>query len=351
MIKEDFDLCIVGAGTLGVLTALHALENNSEIRIALLDARMAGQGTTFVSSAMLLGFAFDDFTRKLTSESAHFYEKMKTELPHIFNSFPFYWVESKKNTSLKKLNIYSLVEINKDEVYGLPLGFTKDNYNKYYQMTGYRIDLKAFHDVLLKKFLTYKNSYLLEGAPVNSASYECERIALSTPIGIIKTKKCVVSLGPWILNSPFKTKEISEKIRIKKIVSFHLSPHLNEQIEAGIGFIDNQVFLAPNPSKKQWIMSLTSEDWDVSPEHGSFVLSNNDIQIYNSVIKDVGLKDVKPIGASVFADAYSDDFLPMYDLPETYEGNLIICTGTSGYGIKIGPALAKIALEEIGVLS
>lgn len=350
MFETDFDLCVVGGGITGVLTALRASEINPKLRVCLLDAKMAGQGAVFVSSAMLLGFAFDEAIRDMTAKSALFYESLRQSRSDIFEEFEFFWGSRRTDTDPSGSCIAPLT-LEPGWPKGIPARLEAPTSITFYRGRGLRARAHRLHSALIERLLSFPKALLVEGCPVADVHPIKGKLSLETPLGAIRARKVIATVGPWVMSAPFASSAVSAGVRVKKVVSLHIPFTRMSTPAAGVGFLEDEVYIAPDASRKHWIVSITSQDWGVSPDDGSISLSAQDLSIYERSMLNVGLNPVRPIGASVFADAYSSNAKPLLEQPRGFKGNLVICTGTSGYGVKVGPALAEEALSRIGLVS
>jgi glycine/D-amino acid oxidase-like deaminating enzyme len=346
------DYLIVGAGFVGLCCALRVLQQTPDRKITILDADVAGGATALRSSAMFMRFGFSPLSRRMTRDSAEFYEKVTGFHPGIWEKHPFYWVLNRAAGSQHAETLLNKVVPASDQDFEqikaqIPnLGLGPDE-ALFFDPLVHRAKPDKLHAALLAAVLDTGRVKLVEGCSVNAVrDHGSKGVGLVTAFGEFVAPNVAVCIAGAVHSPAFREFFHDNAVRAKKIVSFYIPFHDLSVDPVGLGFLSDQVYLMPDTRKKRWILSVTSDEWDVDPHNHRHGFTADELERAGAYISHrLGMGSARIMGAAVYADAYSDARIPSVLRPGKFGGQLAIATGTAGYGLKIAPALARHVTE------
>ncbi len=339
---NSYDLAIVGGGILGVAILYQAVEQYPNLRVALFDQSLVGLGASFYSAGLSVPLAKKRHIKDLLLDSklssvCKEYAKYHHEIESI------YIVE--KNNRVNFLNSYfgdNLEELNMSQISLLQTYFPDLQVENKLLFRGsnchyadvYALIRNIVDDVRVKGKADIYETTKIINTDDNHPGY----IQLSGETGLYRAKKVIFSLGPWSVN------KVSQKVRCKKIVAFHLQNLKIDKNAPVVIFYDEDAFLLPLQEKGYWLLSYTCNEWDVDPS-STLHINAADLQEVQAAMSRFIPNTIKKIfGGRVFCDAYTNDKQPLIDYLKSNKSTLI-CEGFSGSGYRLAFGAAKKALS------
>ena len=356
--NKHYNLVIVGAGIVGVLTAYLVCKYIKNFKVLLIDKNQLGNGCTYHSLGLEFGYGQTHQKLLYTEESLLMWQEIRNEIHDI----PFYKrdfigiISKEKFTHTKNYFHKKHFEIYLDQKLNYNLdNMFKINLQEQIFLKGNNVGYSDTHQVT-KKIIEYcqsinQNFVLCESIKVESVATEGNKIniLLSTK-HTIQSDYCIAAVGPWLLNSPFyRLIENKSNLKLKKIVTFNLSSStvINYPV---VYFFDHDSFFLPLNTKNKFALSINSPDYFPSINVEKIKITGNDYQIAKNVMNNYFQNNEFSIcGGRVFKDLYSHDYTPEVYIPSGVN-NLSIITGFSGSGFRLAPALSLKAINVLGLL-
>ena len=150
-----------------------------------------------------------------------------------------------------------------------------------------------------------------------------------------RTRHLVLATGAW----PSRHLVGKASLRTKKIVAFHLTdcppPRAGTPI---LYFAQDQSFLLPRPSHRDWLLSITSIEWDLPAGEGC---TATDVE--HALARRILATHVPSLAGAVLqpvvaVDSYTDAFEPQI-VPCAASTQGCAALGSSGSGVRLGAGL------------
>jgi glycine/D-amino acid oxidase-like deaminating enzyme len=367
---QKFDLVIIGGGILGLLAALKVVQEKPNWRIAIYDRDLIGSGATRYSLGMSYSYAKSVFRKTLTEESLPEWDSIQQLIPGLpmrrlnlygfskhenldktINNFvtmeaspskPKVLADENKSTFLKQFpwlllpDKTDLLEANyADEAYVMELAKMMADYLR--EKTNVEIyETVAIEDWDTSKAKRPKDYPYSDDAPLILRASDGQSMI---------TQYALLTPGPWVEASFWKSLLQPLKIRNKKIISFHFEIKPDDNAPVIFAF-DEQAFFIPSYKNKYWLLSVTSPVWDITPDDPLTLTRNDREHAFNFLEKFAPSFIPFYRGGRVFCDAYGPDLNPVIcslgDNPR-----LIYAGAGSGSGFRLGPAIANRAIKMI----
>lgn len=347
------DYLVVGAGFVGLCCALQIIQRHPNKKVTILDADVAGGATALRSSAMYMRFGFSPTSQQMVRDSIKFYDDMTGFGPHIWENHPFYWVLDAASQPqyggclLSKTTPASERELDLIGAQIPKLQLDADE-ALYFDPLVHRAKPEKLHAALLSAVLAPEHTRLVEGCSVRGVrNLGAKGIGVATDFGEFIASDVAVCVAGAVKEPAFKRFFDEYAVRAKKIVSFYI-PFADFSVNpVGFAFPSDEVYLMPDLRKKRWMLSVTSQEWDPDIHNRRFSFTAEELKHAQAFISQrFGMDAARIMGAAVYGDAYSPTRTPFVLRPSEFDGKLAIATGTSGYGLKVAPALAQTILEK-----
>ena len=347
-----FDLAVIGAGIIGVMTAYLA-QQEAEWRILLLDRSMVGDGASKYSAGLDLPYGRSARQKSLSALSSRIYLKLKTAMPDLpVSNLPLFGITGKDRMNevvegfipntvrigeardVERLReCFDDLAISDEQVLlaGVDCSFA-------------RVDLVA--SIVLDHLKRAGMVECWEGAEVRGVRKNNGVFSLEVADGReVLTRRVLLATGPWLLRGPGRDAAREAGVRIKKIVSLHVDrcPGPDDPV---LFLFDEDAFLLPLYDRREWLFSFTSQEWDCEPEISRLSISREDRETALAILARYCPSFVERChGGRVFCDAYSPDRAPMIQaIPGM--ANYVIAGACSGSGYRLAPAIAYESLKQ-----
>ena len=354
MQTKAFDIIIMGAGIIGVITAYFLSQKYPYKKILLLDKKMAGTGATFYSIGLDVPLGQTEYKRQLSKESRSVYSKLKSEIPNLaIYSLPFFGICKKynydqfSNRSFEKLRIakdeemillnksYPNLIIEKDEII---LTGCKSTYSKTYQVT----------NQILAEYCKNKNSFIYETINVKWIEAKKDYMVVHTDFGSLNVKYLINTIGPWIIDSDNLFQK-NEHFRLKKIACFNIEELEDTTHPAIVYFFEKNAFILPEMGRKRHVLSITSQDWDCEPNSQTLHFTDKDKKIAKVLMsKYFNQSNHQIIGGRLFCDTYTKNQTPIV-YKDVENEKIIYANGSSGSGFRLAPSVANSIINLLQI--
>jgi glycine/D-amino acid oxidase-like deaminating enzyme len=111
-------------------------------------------------------------------------------------------------------------------------------------------------------------------------------------------------------------------------------------------FFDADAFLLPVVERRHWLFSYTCQVWDYAPE-GSHRITEEDrengLAILTRYCPELAARCT---GGRVFCDSYGPEWVPVVTAAAAAP-QVVLATAGSGAGYRLGPAIARQALDKV----
>jgi glycine/D-amino acid oxidase-like deaminating enzyme len=340
-----YDLCIVGGGIIGVLTAYQAAIAHPSIRIALIDRGEFGLGASHYAAALSSTLASTGLVGELSSESDRFYLHLARENPTLpIRQLPIIYVGDSSDPIPDTTR--TITEVKPDDPrFSLPLSQLTNAHRLLYGGDVMHIEPLRLIKSLVRKLQAFANVTCLEYTGIESAQImPDETLWLNTNrVFGINAERVLLALGPWSLSHQMTRSSVEVSCRNKKIVTMRLdvSPTANCPV---IFFPKEDAFLLP--TDEQFLFSIRSDEWDIQPDQ-KLLISDADRHNGRIILERYApnLLDYYD-DRDVFCDCYSSNSEPVI-IPHNRFSKVFIATGGNGRGVRLAPAIARMALTKL----
>ena len=347
--EKEFDLLIIGAGIVGLMTATLALIRKPTMKIAVVDKNILGSGATRYSAAFSTPLSKSAISCDLITRGAKVLQEIQHHLPIKLIKMPCLYVVD--HTCVDQLFEHYMA----DDLLSCERNVLEDSSYKNWiipenkrifisQKSAHHVNIAALVEALAK-FLRKNKCSIYESCAIHKIEENAGQLMASGANNIcFRSKKMITAIGPWQNQSLFFPQIMPNKIcDVKKVAALHFNmiPH---EGDPAIVFFDEGAFVLPIHEKNYCLLSFTSEDWGVSPE-SNLSISARDIEISKSIC-DLYAIDFNKLylGGRVFCDAYSAN----KEFSINPLGNhMMVVTGASGSGYRFSYGLADTLLENI----
>ena len=336
---ETFDLAVVGAGIVGTLAAAQAARRRPDWRVLLVDRGLAGGGATRHSAALCLPFGRTEGHRRMERESDRFYRELRAERPGLpIRDVPCFVVA--REGSLEEVRTRCTTRVSGgaggDRPRALPGG------GRAAAGGGRRL---------------LRPARSRDGGPPAPGSLGGGGDHRRPPPGrrggagdggtAAPSRPGELCWRPDRGSRRGPARELAREagVRVKKVVALHLDiiPGPEDPV---VYFFDHDAFLLPLVERGHWLLSFTCQVWDVSPD-GPHRITGEDRRQGLAVLSRYRPEWAERcVGGRVFCDAYGPEWVPVVTAAAD-EPRIVLATAGSGAGYRLGPAIARQALDVI----
>ncbi len=345
----DFDLCIIGAGIIGISVAYQAQQEHPEWKILLLDQQEAARGATQYAAALdsTIG-SCNNFVREIATQSRNSYLELKKTIKDFkMRAIPiFYAVGEDSVNRLQEKCLRELSPLDSSQQAMLletsPWFNLPQNYELFYGgdatiFSPYNAATSLLHAVKQSSKFTF-----LSKSKVTQIQ-QCDNGWLVGVAGNDSrtAARCVICTGPWEL--PFTVKDLNLDVgtKVKKVVSYKIDRPTTLRMPT-IYLPDDGAFFSPTYEADRIILSITSPEWGCEPDLKQLKEKTFDVGIKQDLIQKfapvLSAVQAEPV---IFCDGYTDDRVPMI---KKIADHLIFTGGASGRGFRFAPGIAKHVL-------
>ncbi len=344
MKEYQSDLLIIGCGIVGLTTATLAAIRNPSLSMTLVDKNLIGFGASGYSAGFSTPLAKTDTEngKKLIIEGSSVMQELQDHIDlKLKKKQAYYIVGATSINNFQKYYIASDLEDSNDCALktkcsiGNYLNIPTDKKIYFSRQSAHCADLPMLMNQM-SLFLRRKAHMIFECSPIHHM--DKEHITLESGVSL-KSKKNLFTTGPWQYGEALQK---TNQVKIKKVAALHLAS-IPAEDDPAIIFFDEKAFLLPLPEKGYWLMSFTSEDWDVAPKQ-QLTFSEKDLEIALGILRKYSNKlgDLFS-GGRVFCDHYSPS--GEISISTLSKANLLV-EGASGSGYRFSYAIASQICRE-----
>lgn len=340
-----YNIAIVGGGIVGTTIARELIKKHPALSISVIDKKLAGAGASFYSAGVHFPRGASEKVRNMSLFSHNYYQQLADSGQPVY-PLAMELITKKSNKIQVEKSYLPLVDFNQVDTCShnfVDLSATEDD--DLLVLRGYGANYAnvfALVNFYLQE-LRHKVDYL-EGTEVNAIQRDEAGYQLSLSSGVrLHAEQVIVVPGPWINHPLCRDPLAAAGIRVKKIVAMHINIEPEEDASL-IVFDEDDAFLLPCHSRKQWLFSYTCTKWDVDPDAirpfnaQDLVEARETLARYAPALAS-HLKDGR-----VFCDAYSPSREPA--VIQSDDG-IIFVSGCNGSGYRLAPAIAADVIHLI----
>lgn len=326
---DPLDLAIVGGGVIGALIAHEAVAAFPDVKVAVLERGLIGQGASSRSAGVHFPRGATERVRSMSEHSERVWERLAAEL-----DLPIRAVDA---TVVGNAEVISSTY--------LRLGDATGPGSQAWHLHGcHYADVQGVAGRMLASLRDRVT--VLEGNEVAELSPDGDlhRITLGNGNELL-ARRVVLAPGPWIGHHAWADLVAPLGLRVKKVVATHLesSPEADDQLRI---FHDEDAFVLPLHGRGHFLFSYTCNRWDVTPDGPDLVLEQADLDDARAVLGRFAPELVELCNSGrVFCDAYSPNREPV--VAELRPG-LVFAGAANGSGYRLAPA---IAAETVAALN
>lgn len=302
--RRDADLIVVGGGVVGLYSALVARERWSRWRIVVLERTAVGAGASSRAPGIQLRFGRDERERTQARAGLQAWRSRFSAWDwRPGREWPLMWLTRHPDVirrgALEAVHVEAVCD-GRD----IPVRFGTDEY--------------CVHDTLdrdevgpivtrLAEDLRLAGVSVQEGAEVEALRVErTGRLAVVAGGVVWRARRVVVATGPWQAAMDSRLAgALGRPVRVKKVVAVHVAVR-EANAAVAVGLPDEKAFLVPLEAHGQWLLSFTSDCWDVSPEAADLTLSVRERRQAAGILDGrFGDESWQIVGERVFCDAYA----------------------------------------------
>ncbi|MFI9720179.1 NAD(P)/FAD-dependent oxidoreductase [Streptomyces sp. NPDC052396] len=349
--KGHYDLAVIGTGIVGALTAYYAVRRDPGRRVLLLSQADRGAGATRLSAGFDTPTGRNAAQRALAARSTALFAALAAELPQVHRRpVEVCWLVGRDGVAALERSMVAggpprpvgrerrraLAGIFPNLAQGADQVLLASG-----PMTAGAP--RALADLLLDRVLGHRGNALWQGFRVTGVRRAGGRLELTAADGArVTAGRVAVAPGPWALDGPVAAAARAHGARLKKVVAYHIMtpppPHAPALV-----FEDQDAFLLPQPADGCWLLSITSPDWDRSPDQ-ALVIDARDRAPARALLKR-HVPGFLPhlAGGRVFPDCFTPGHLPL--VATAGDPAVVMAVGGSGSGYRLAPAMAEDALD------
>ena len=338
--QREFDVLIVGAGILGLTTAMLCHLRFPDLRIAIVDQSSIGSGCSRFGGASDVPFCPQKGHEELILRT----KEIRKNYPRDFafsRQVRSVWVGQIESLQSRILDT-SFSPLTKNEINQLSLQLGVEEQAYVSNSGGIGSPFQACMK-LASTMMPLSNVSIFEGTRIDSIETSIDQLIFKTASGE-RFQAChgVVCTGPWLTKQSF-VHDRRHKI-VKKIIALHIDQAFG--LETQIHHDSPDIYLLPDPVfKNRMIFCFRSDDWHCATNPDCLSISVEEMcQARNLLMKHFRMPSHRIRGGRVFCDGYSTDGVPVVEAhPDN--ANLIIAGLCSGAGYRHAPGLADKILQ------
>jgi|GEM_PF-3489761 len=341
-LASAYDLVVVGGGIVGMMTAQRYLERFPNKRVLLVEKEYLGAGATVKSGVLASDLVETPELRTWSDESQAYYELIQfTTIRDIYQPLSAYYLYESAD---RVPNGHTGDQMAGGQfIHKLPSWLARNTGMVAVTGKARYINPQDLITHFARCFARNKSIKVLEQTTVEHIE------PFGNDLHLVKAGKelfyanaIAVCTGPWPFDS-FGMKGL----RNKRIVSFIIDevPVSSDRV---LYFPEEGAFLLPQEDKNQWLLSVTSTQWDVSADDVFDFRSDDWALAFRFANKYLSLEHGAIQPGNVFCDAYSPNKIPVIKHHPTMK-RVVYAGGGSGRGVRLAPVIALEALKALDI--
>lgn len=343
-LSTAYDLVIIGGGYTGAWLSYYTAKECPHRQVLTVDSAAFGSGAARFSADL-------DFPNNPTKDHRYLSQTSRRLLQQALRDMPQLPLMPVKAVAVgsnpKALEqLEGQVLVSHTETLTVSGHAFLQNYQwQYSGITAQRATDKTMISRLMEKAKTYSRDIdFRTGVSVSDVKrcngfYEVQLNGQS-----VKSRQVVTAIGPWAAAAPWVQRQGMLMPRVKKVVAF-LLPLQPAPDDSLIYMMDEGAFLLPQPESGRWLFSITSSEWDCTPEAGKLGISADDHRLAAAMLEKYAPSLLPYLSEGlVFCDAYSPARCPVVH-PLSADGSHLLAGAASGSGFRLSPAIAYETLQ------
>jgi D-arginine dehydrogenase len=337
-------LVVVGAGIIGCMVAREIAARNPSADTMLLDQEMVGSGASRRSAGLHVPGGGTPRIRRMAAYSQDHYQRLRQSDPTVpIHPLGMTVVAAESSASRLReiyLDVAGLSRTDRvpNAAVRIPPGAGA------WQVQGAQYaDVHALTQAVARELRPHVA--VREGVRVTGVEGTDDDVAVRLGTGeTLHPGQVVLTPGPWIGASAWRTLVAPLGVRVKKIAALHVERRPAADDHA-VFFPDEDAFLLPLPRRGHWLFSYTCQEWDVDPNAPMDGLSTADLAEARRCLSRYAPALVEHCTSGrVFCDAYSPDREPLVRTLDE-PGRIVFAGAGSGSGYRLAPAIASEAAD------
>ena len=344
-LAATFDVAIVGGGVIGCQIARHLMMTRPELSIAIFDRERIGFGCSAYAGAIISPICLSEQHEQATGIAIDHYHQLLAEQPHgtpWLRSLPVVMVASQSNVAAMKSKVpAALTEVTHEQ---LPEWFSlPQDHQAFTGATAYQADvltacMNAVNHPAIKR---YECVTVTERHQLHNNDWQ---LTLADQRQV-QCKSLIMATGPWTVHDAALkgTSAAISELDTKKIAAWFVD-HPARTDSPLIYLYDHGAFLLPLPMQNQWLMSITANEWGISPSREQLHLNQTEHQQAMALLTQYC---PSLTGSLRGGRAHCDGYLPQRLPTITQDSNQIFAVGGSGSGFRYAPWIARQVADAI----
>ncbi|WP_212761167.1 NAD(P)/FAD-dependent oxidoreductase [Nocardia uniformis] len=335
------DVAIVGAGVIGCLIARELSVRRPDLDIVVVDRGGIGGGASRYSAGLDIPRGDSERVRRMAAYGQRYFAGTRCVLPMTVIAHRTRESDVRERY-LEDAGSQQTLPVHRG-LFDIPSGHIA-----WYGECAYT-DVHAFAQQVAREVRSRVRIH--EGVAVLGVEPRSDGIRLRLGTGrSVHAGRVVLAPGPWTGSPEWTTFIRPFGIRVKRVVALHLDRVPNEGDPAAV-FDTEDAFLLPMHRRGHWLLSYTSEEWDVSPDRPGTGLTAADLAAGHRILEKYAPQLIaSTVSGRVFCDAYSPDREPLVRSSPA-DPRVVFAGAANGSGYRLGPAIAAETTDLLEALS
>ncbi|WP_206045692.1 NAD(P)/FAD-dependent oxidoreductase [Nocardia mangyaensis] len=335
------DVAIVGAGVIGCLIARELSERRPDLDIVVVDRGEIGGGASRYSAGLDIPRGNSERVRRMAAYGQRYFADIRWAIPMTVIA------HRTRDSDVRERYLEGVGPMTTPAVhrglFDIPPGHIAWHGNCAYT------DVHAFAQQVAREVRSRVRFH--EGIEVLAVEPDPDGIQLRLGTGrSVRAALVVVAPGPWTGSPPWPSFIRSFGIRVKRVVALHLD-RVPDEGDPAVIFDTEDAFLLPMHRRRHWLLSYTSDEWDVSPDRPGTGLTAADLAAGHRILERYAPHLIaSTVSGRVFCDAYSPDREPLVRSSPA-DPRVVFAGAANGSGYRLGPAIAAETADLLEALS
>lgn len=339
------DVVVVGAGVVGLVTAVRLVEADDAVRVVVLERRTVAAGASGRAGAIDIPYAQSAVHRELVEESASWYGRSPEAAAHRRPVTITWFADEAEEPELRSCLVRPPLAEPPADVERFPAGAST-------AWTGeaFSVSVPELCRALRRRLEATGRGRVVERAEVVEVADTSRGVRVRTAQGHRLTAgHAVLCVGPWAVDGPPPLARWAGELglRVKRVFGLRVGLGRSGWERQAVGWPGGGVFLLPHPVTGTHVMSVRHDEWDVDLEHPGTAPATVLERAAAFLDSTVGAGGWRVVEDRTFADTYTPEFRPVVTpCPDVGEHTIVI-TGTHGSGVRLAPGLAHQAVRYV----
>jgi glycine/D-amino acid oxidase-like deaminating enzyme len=339
------DVVVVGAGVVGLVTAVRLVEADAAVRVVVLESRTVAAGASGRAGAIDIPYAQSALHRELVEESLSWYGRSPEAAAHRQPVTLTWLADDAEERELRSHLVRPPLAAPPARVERLPGGATR-------AWTGeaFSVSVPELCQALRRRLEATGRGRVVEGAEVVDVADSPRGVRVSTAQGQRLTAgHAVLCVGPWAVAGPAPLARWAgeQGLRAKRVFGLRVDLGRSGWERQAVGWPGGGIFLLPHPVTGTHVMSVRHDEWDVDLDHPGTAPPTVLERAAAFLDSTMGAGGWRVVEDRAFADTYTPQFQPVVTPCPGMGDHTIVITGTHGSGVRLAPGLAHHAVRFV----